>query len=66
VKFGPSQNQNQWDDTRSGNPFLTALGVTTTNTGASGGVEPLGAFRAGPIGTAFGQNEIYATLRYKF
>jgi hypothetical protein len=65
-KFGPSQNQHQWDDTRSGNPFLTALGVTTTNTGASGGVEPLGRFRAGPIGTAFGQNEIFATMRYKF
>ena len=66
VKFGPSQDRNQWDDTRTnigvgGDPYL---GVA--NTGSSGGAEPLGRFRAGPIGTAFGQNEVYATLRYKF
>jgi hypothetical protein len=67
-KFGPSQDQHKWDDTRSGNPFInSALGVpAVTNNGASGGVEPLGRFRAGPIGTAFGQNEIFATMRYKF
>jgi hypothetical protein len=67
-KFGPSQNQHQWDDTRSGNPFInSAAGAEVVpNVGASGGVEPLGRFRAGPIGTAFGQNEIFATMRYKF
>jgi hypothetical protein len=67
-KFGPSQNQHQWDDTRDG---LNPAGgggafVGIPNTGTSGGVEPLGRFRAGPIGTAFGQNEIFATMRYKF
>jgi hypothetical protein len=67
-KFGPSQNQHQWDDTRSGNSFLNDAFNTNTflNNGASGGSEPLGGFRAGPIGTAFGQNEIFATMRYKF
>ena len=67
-KFGPKQDQHQWDDTRSGNPFInSAAGAEAVpNIGASGGVEPLGRFRAGPIGTAFGQNEIFATMRYKF
>jgi hypothetical protein len=65
-KFGPSQNQHQWDDTRDGSnaPGAPYLGVPAT--GSSGGAEPLGRFRAGPIGTAFGQNEIFATMRYKF
>jgi hypothetical protein len=68
LKFGPSQNQHTWDDNRSGNAFIdAALGIPAVpNTGASGGNEPLGRFRAGPIGTAFGQNEIFATMRYKF
>lgn len=66
LKFGPSQDQHQWDDTRDasnapGAPFVGVAGI-----GSSGGVEPLGRFRAGPIGTAFGQNEIFATMRYKF
>lgn len=67
-KFGPKQDQHQWDDTKSGNPFInSAVGAEAVpNLGASGGVEPLGRFRAGPIGTAFGQNEIFATMRYKF
>jgi hypothetical protein len=68
-KFGPSQNQHTWDDNRSGNAFIdAAVGIVgaVPDTGASGGNEPLGRFRAGPIGTAFGQNEIFATMRYKF
>jgi hypothetical protein len=31
-----------------------------------GGIEPLGRFRAGPIGTAWKENEVHLTLRYKF
>ncbi len=65
-KFGPSQNQHQWDDTRDGSGVPGAPYLGVGNTGSSGGVEPLGRFRAGPIGTAFGQNEIFATMRYKF
>jgi len=66
IKFGPPQDMHQWDDTRTSASFPGAPFLGYANLGYSGGVEPLGAFRAGPIGTAFGQNEIYATLRYKF
>jgi hypothetical protein len=31
-----------------------------------GGLEPLGRFRAGPIGAAWKENEAYVSLRYKF
>jgi hypothetical protein len=71
VKFGSEQQNWNWSSAHSANqlaPF-TNVGV---NGGAQqydsglGGVEPLGRFRAGPIGTAFGQNEIFATMRYKF
>jgi hypothetical protein len=71
-KFGPNQQQHQFDDCRSCNPFppFTSSPVHT-DPFAPGSVglsnsEPLGRFRAGPIGTAFGQNEIFATMRYKF
>jgi hypothetical protein len=71
-KFGPSQQQHQFDDCRSCNPFgpytstpLHADPLTAGTVGLSNS-EPLGRFRAGPIGTAFGQNEIFATMRYKF
>jgi hypothetical protein len=30
------------------------------------GLEPLGRFRAGPIGTAVREDEIYFNMRYKF
>lgn len=71
-KFGPSQQQHQFDDARSHNPFNpythTSLPYSqgVGETLAWGNSEPLGRFRAGPIGTAFGQNEIFATMRYKF
>ncbi|WP_158304628.1 hypothetical protein [Methylibium petroleiphilum] len=31
-----------------------------------GGLEPLGRFRAGPIGSAWKENEIFLTARYQF
>jgi hypothetical protein len=67
-KFGPSQQQHQFDDCRACNPFdpFTSAGQPAAYTLASSNSEPLGRFRAGPIGTAFGQNEIFATMRYKF
>jgi hypothetical protein len=67
-KFGPSQQQHQFDDARSANPFhpYTSAGQAAATTMALSNSEPLGRFRAGPIGTAFGQNEIFATMRYKF
>jgi hypothetical protein len=53
-----------FDDARSNAPF-PALGVAGAY-GALGGIEPLGRFRAGPIGTAFNQNDVYFMMRYKF
>jgi hypothetical protein len=70
LKFGPSQQQHQFDDARTANPFhpYTAADAQhqAQQTYALSNSEPLGRFRAGPIGTAFGQNEIFATMRYKF
>jgi hypothetical protein len=69
-KFGPSQQQHQWDDCRACNPFdpFTAgfTGHPAAWTAGLTNSEPLGRFRAGPIGTAFGQNDIFVTMRYKF
>lgn len=51
-----------WDNTTANN---AAAGAGFAG-GLLGGVEPLGRFRAGPIGTAFGQNDLYVQARYKF
>lgn len=61
----------RFDDCRSCNPYppFTNGGNPAWGVGQSlglGGVEPLGRFRAGPIGTAFGQNDVYVRLNYKF
>ncbi|MDE3009343.1 MAG: DUF1302 domain-containing protein [Pseudomonadota bacterium] len=56
------------DDCRSCNPyppFTTYPGQTVGSAGLSG-LEPLGIFRAGPIGAAWRENEVYVSLRYKF
>lgn len=60
------------DDCRSCNPFAPftapvgdANPMTAYSRGLSG-IEPLGRFRAGPIGTAFRENDIYVKLNYKF
>lgn len=69
-KDGNSQQRWAWDDARSANPwapYTTYVGQTL-NSGSFGvgGLEPLGRFRAGPIGAAWKENELYVTLRYKF
>jgi hypothetical protein len=68
VKIKDSQRQNKFDDARNANPFdpYTSIGQAVGATTGLSNSEPLGRFRAGPIGTAFGQDEIYMTLRYKF
>jgi hypothetical protein len=60
------------DDCRSCNPFAPftapfgdADPLTPFSRGLSG-LEPLGRFRAGPIGAARKEDEIFATLRYAF
>ncbi|CAB1368384.1 DUF1302 family protein [Denitratisoma oestradiolicum] len=66
-----------WSDCRDCNPYAPytqydqhAQGLMPTGAGAGplglAGLEPLGRFRAGPIGAANKENEIYVTLRYQF
>jgi hypothetical protein len=80
VTFGANykgrSDQSTWnfDDCRSCNPYAPYTMYTngSTTQGMAGGsfglsgIEPLGRFRAGPIGAAWKENEIYVTARYKF
>lgn len=80
VTFGANykgrSDQSRWefDDCRSCNPYapytMYTNGATTQSftPGSFGlsGIEPLGRFRAGPIGAAWKENELYITMRYKF
>jgi hypothetical protein len=65
-----SDSRWKWDDCRSCNPYApyTTYAGQTLTPGSAGlsGLEPLGRFRAGPIGAAWKENEVFATLRYKF
>jgi hypothetical protein len=68
-KVGSDQQRNQWDDARTANPFHPFTSIGQSGPGAElglGNSEPLGRFRAGPIGTAMGQDDIYIKLKYKF
>jgi hypothetical protein len=72
VKFGSDNDRYKFDDCRACNPWppFTSgnYGGDPTQAFSRGlaGLEPLGRFRAGPIGAAWAEDEIYATLRYKF
>jgi hypothetical protein len=62
-----------YDDCRSCNPYgpFTSyqqhpVGTLGPGSLGMGGLEPLGRFRAGPIGAAWKENEVYFTLRYQF
>lgn len=76
VSFGGNfkaiDDKRHWnfDDCRSCNPYAPftqydGQGMRSGSAGLSG-FEPLGRFRAGPIGSAWKQNEVFLTLRYKF
>lgn len=71
-KLRNGEDRWKFDDCRSCNPFppFTApFGDTDPMTAYSrglGGLEPLGRFRAGPIGSAWKENEIFLTARYQF
>lgn len=60
----------KFDDCRSCNPYAPftsyAPGQAVGQSFGLGGIEPLGRFRAGPIGTAFNENDVYVKLNYKF
>jgi hypothetical protein len=73
VKTGDGARK--FDDTRSINPWAPFTGLqadraggpmATFNSLGLSGFEPLGRFRAGPIGMAQKEDEIFVTMRYKF
>lgn len=71
-KFRADQERWHFDDSRSQNPFgpySSYPGNATPFTPGSaglGGLVPLGAFRAGPIGAAWREDEIQFSMKYKF
>jgi Protein of unknown function (DUF1302) len=74
VKWGNDEDKYKVDDCRACNPFApftsgaefgTPSGNQSYSRGLSG-LEPLGRFRAGPIGTAVREDEIYFNMKYKF
>nr|WP_322940339.1 DUF1302 family protein [Pseudomonas sp. s4] len=58
----------EFDDCRSCNPWdpFTSYGLPVGATAGLSGYEPLGRFRAGPIGMAQKEDELQLTLRYSF
>ena len=66
VKVG--RGAREFDDCRSCNPWdpFTSAGQPAGYTLGLGGYEPLGRFRAGPIGMAQKEDELQLTLRYSF
>ena len=67
-KFWSGSSNYRFDDCRYCNPYPPYTGSPASagqSTGLSS-VEPLGIFRAGPIGAAFNQNDLYFKLNYKF
>jgi len=66
-KFRSGTGNYSFDDCRSCNPYAPFTGSAAT-VGQSAGlssIEPLGGFRAGPIGAAFNQNDLYFKLNYQ-
>ena len=70
VTFQNGSDNWKWDDCRSCNPYnpITSYypGQGVGQSAGLSGFEPLGAFRAGPIGAAWKQNEAYVSYRVKF
>ena len=72
VKGREGDSRWKFDDCRSCNPFPPF--TTYSDDGQPfapgsiglGGLEPLGRFRAGPIGAAWKENQAYVTVKYKF
>lgn len=78
VTFGANyklaEGRSRWnfDDCRACNPFAPYTAPNgdadrfTSYSRGLGGMEPLGRFRAGPIGAAFKENDIFVRVNYKF
>jgi len=78
VNFKYGDGAQAFDDNRAANPFPpnscplpvlmanpAACGTSFSSLGV-GGFEPLGRFRAGPIGSAINEDEFQLTIRYRF
>lgn len=69
-KLAEGRSRWKFDDCRSCNPYAPFTSYDPSQAvGQSyglGGMEPLGRFRAGPIGAAFKENDIFIRLNYKF
>jgi len=63
-KFDDCRSCNPWPPFTSG-PNYAGDPFAAYSRGL-GGLEPLGRFRAGPIGAAWKENEAIATVRYSF
>lgn len=72
IKFGRGMGDQSFDDCRTCNPFppFTATPAhpdpLVSGSVGLGGIEPLGRFRSGPIGSASEENELQLTIRYRF
>jgi len=69
-KLAEGRDRWKFDDCRSCNPYAPFTSYDPSQAvGQSwglGGMEPLGRFRAGPIGAAFKENDIFLRVNYKF
>ncbi|MEQ8800601.1 MAG: DUF1302 family protein [Haliea sp.] len=72
IKVGDGMKDQAYDDCRTCNPFppftATPAHADPTQSGSVGlgGIEPLGRFRSGPLGSASEEDEFQVTLRYRF
>ncbi|WP_312913851.1 DUF1302 family protein [Stutzerimonas nitrititolerans] len=68
ANFKVGRGAREVDDCRSCNPWdpFTSFGLPEGVTAGLSGYEPLGRFRAGPIGMAQKEDELQLTLRYSF
>jgi hypothetical protein len=67
IKFGDDMADQKFDDCRSCNPFPPFTGAPEQDFSAGlSGIQPLGRFRSGPLGSASQEDEIQITIRYRF
>ncbi|MBA4689384.1 MAG: DUF1302 domain-containing protein [Pseudomonas sp.] len=68
ANFKVGRGAREFDDCRSCNPWdpFTSFGLPAGVSAGLSGYEPLGRFRAGPIGMAQKEDELQLTLRYSF
>ncbi len=68
ANFKVGRGAREFDDCRSCNPWdpFTSFGLPVGVSAGLSGYEPLGRFRAGPIGMAQKEDELQISLRYSF